>query len=196
MKNLLIVTTLLLLFSCKEKTENAVVAAENSNIISSVGSQKGSRYSEGSSLIDAIYFEMIKDDKELQALHDEINLIGKNSVELVKKKRELLIKPSEYYTEVNREIAMIKDSILKQEMKNFIKESSDNFTRKEKELEMVIKDIEINNGRINDYYNFFKIKKTLPEIEKYQNQNPLKLEELKKMVEDQKQLLEKLKNLK
>ena len=196
MKNLLIITTLLLLFSCKEKTENAVVAAENSNIISSVGSQKGSRYSEGSSLIEAIYFEMIKDDKELQALHDEINLIGKNSFELVKKKRELLIKPSEYYTEVNREIAMIKDSILKQEMKNFIKESSDNFSRKEKELEMVIKDIEINNGRINDYYNFFKIKKTLPEIEKYQNQNPLKLEELKKMVEDQKQLLEKLKNLK
>lgn len=196
MKNLLIITTLLLLFSCKEKTENAVVAAENSNIISSVGSQKGSRYSEGSSLIEAIYFEMIKDDKELQALHDEINLIGKNSFELVKKKRELLIKPSEYYTEVNREIAMIKDSILKQEMKNFIKESSDNFTRKEKELEMVIKDIKINNGRINDYYNFFKIKKTLPEIEKYQNQNPLKLEELKKMVEDQKQLLEKLKNLK
>ena len=196
MKNLLIITTLLLLFSCNEKTENAVVAAENSNIISSVGSQKGSIYSEGSSLIDAIYFEMIKDDKELQALHDEINLIGKNSFELVKKKKELLIKPSEYYTEVNREIAMIKDSILKKEMKNFIKESSDNFTRKEKELEMVIKDIKINNGRINDYYNFFKIKKTLPEIEKYQNQNPLKLEELKKMVEDQKQLLEKLKNLK
>lgn len=196
MKNLLIITTLLLLFSCKEKTENAVVAAENSNIISSVSSQKGSRYSEGSSLIDAIYFEMIKDDKELQALGEEINLIGKNSFELVKKKRELLIKPSEYYGEVNREIAMIKDSILKKEMQDFIKDSAVRFTKKKKELEMVIKDIEINNGRINDYYNYFKIKKTLPEIEKYQNQNPLKLEELKKMVKDQNQLLEKLKNMK
>ena len=89
MKNILVITTLLILFSCKEKTENAVVAAENTTVISSIGSQKGSRYSKGSSLIDAIYFEMIKDDKELQALDDEINLIGKNSFELVKKKREL-----------------------------------------------------------------------------------------------------------
>ena len=196
MKNLLIITTLVLLFSCKEKTENAVVAAGNSNVISSVESKTGSRYSKGSSLIDAIYFEMIKDDKVLKALDEEINLIRKNSDELISQKQELLIKPSEYYGEVNREIAMIKDSILKKEMKNFIKESSDNFTRKEKELEMVIKDLEINNGRINDYYNFFKIKKTLPEIEKYQNQNPLKLEELKKIIADQNQLLETLKNMK
>ena len=196
MKNLLIITTLLLLFSCKEKTENAVVAAENSNVISSVESKTGSRYSKGSSLIDAIYFEMIKDDKVLKALDEEINLIRKNSDELISQKQELLIKPSEYYGEVNREIAMIKDSVLKKEMQNFIKESSDNFTRKEKELEMVIKDLEINNGRINDYYSFFKIKKTLPEIEKYQNQNPLKLEELKKMIADQNELLEKLKNMK
>ena len=196
MKNILITTTLLLLFSCKEKTENAVVAAENTSVISSVGSQKGSRYSKGSSLIDAIYFEMIKDDKVLKALDEEINLIRKNSDELISQKQELLIKPSEYYGEVNREIAMIKDSILKKEMQDFIKDSAVRFTKKKKELEMVIKDIEINNGRINDYYNFFKIKKTLPEIEKYQNQNPLKLEELKKMVEDQNQLLEKLKNMK
>ncbi|WP_373708884.1 hypothetical protein [Kaistella sp.] len=196
MKNLLIIATLFLSFSCKEKTENAVIAAGNSNVISSVESKTGSRYSKGSSLIDAIYFEMIKDDKVLQALDEEINLIRKNSDELISQKQELLIKPSEYYGEVNREIAMIKDSILKKEMKNFIKESSDNFTRKEKELEMVIKDLEINNGRINDYYNFFKIKKTLPEIEKYQNQNPLKLEELEKMIADQNQLLEKLKNMK
>ncbi len=196
MKNLLIIATLFLSFSCKEKTENAVIAAGNSNVISSVESKTGSRYSKGSSLIDAIYFEMIKDDKVLQALDEEINLIRKNSDELISQKQELLIKPTEYYGEVNREIAMIKDSILKKEMKNFIKESSDNFTRKEKELEMVIKDLEINNGRINDYYNFFKIKKTLPEIEKYQNQNPLKLEELEKMIADQNQLLEKLKNMK
>lgn len=196
MKNLLIIATLFLLFSCKEKTENAVVAAENSNVISSVASKTGTRYSKGSSLVDAIYFEMIKDDKVLKALDEEINLIRKNSDELISQKQELLIKPSEYYGEVNREIAMIKDSILKNEMKNFIKESSDNFTRKEKELEMVIKDLEVNNGRINDYYNFFKIKKTLPEIEEYQNQNPLKLEELKKMIADQNELLEKLKNMK
>lgn len=196
MKNLLFISTLLLLFSCKEKTENAVVAAENSNVISSVGSQKGSRYSKGSSLIDAIYFEMIKDDKVLKALDKEINLIRKNSDELISQKQELLIKPSEYYGEVNQKIMMIKDSILKKEMQNFIKESSDKFTTSSKELYFIMRKIDSNMRTINQHYDFFKIKKTLPEIEKYQNQNPLKLEELKKIVEDQNQLLEKLKNMK
>ncbi|MEC5156544.1 hypothetical protein [Chryseobacterium sp. MP_3.2] len=196
MKNLLIIATLVLLFSCKEKTENAVVAAENANVISSVGSQKGSRYSEGSSLIDAIYFELIKNDKELQALDDEINLMGKNSFELITKKKELLNKPTEYYEEVSQKITAIKDSVLKKEMQNFIKESLDKFTKHKTDLQMIVRQIDSNSSKINQYYDFFKIKKTLPEIEKYQNQNPLKLEEVKKMIADQNQLLEKLKNVK
>ena len=196
MKNLLIITTLLLLFSCKEKTEYAVVAADNSNVISSVESKTGSRYSKGSSLIDAIYFEMIKEDKVLQAFDDEINLMQKNSFELIKKKNELLEKPTEYFGEVNEKINAVKDSVLKKEMQNFITERSDKFSKNKKDLQMIIRQINSNNHRFNQHYDFFKIKKTLPEIEKYQNQNPLKLEELKKMIADQNELLEKLKNMK
>ena len=196
MKNLLVITIAILLFSCKEKTENAVVAAEKSNIVSSVSSQKGSRYSEGTSLIDAIYFEIIKEDKELQLLDDEINLIGKNSYEHIKKKEELLDKPKEYFGEVNEKIAADKDSILKKQMQNFIKESSDHFTKSKQDLRLLISQIDSNNRSITQHYDFFKIRKTLPEIEKYQKQNPLKLEELKKIITDQNQLLEKLKNLK
>lgn len=196
MKNLLIITTLLLLFSCKEKTAKAVVATLNSNVISNVDSQKGSRYSKGSSLIDAIYFEMIKDDKVLKALDEEINLIRKNSDELISQKQELLDKPREYFGEVNQKITAVKDSVLKKEMQNFIKESADKFTTKSKELHFIMRKSDSNIRTINQHYDFFKIKKTLPEIEKYQNQNPLKLEELNKIVEDQNQLLEKLKNMK
>lgn len=194
MKNLLIVATLLLIFSCKEKKENAVAATENSNIISSVESAKGHRYSKGSSLIDAIYFEMIEEDKALKSLDDEILLLMKNSGELTRKKEELLYKPSEYYNEVNEKIATIKDSLLKKEMQNFIKESLGNFDKKKKDLELISKQIESNNKKISTQYYFFKIKKTLPEIEKYQNQNPLKLEDLNQLISDQNQLLEKLKN--
>lgn len=196
MKNLLIIATLFLLFSCKEKTENAVVAAGNSTVVSSVESKSGSRYSKGSSLIDAIYFELIKEDKVLQALDDEINLIQKNSLELIKKKKELLEKSTEYFGEINHKIKAVKDSVLKKEMQNFIKESSDKFTTNKENLQTVIRQIDSNNRKINDQYDFFKIKRTLPEIEKYQNQNPLKLEELKKMIADQNELLEKLKNMK
>lgn len=196
MKNLLIITTLLFLFSCKEKNENAVVAAENANVVSSVESKSSTRYKKGNSLIDAIYFEMIKKDEALKLLDDEINSIKKNSIELIIQKEELLYKPHEYYGDVDRKIAMINDSVLKKEMQNFIKSSSDNFKKKKKDLELIIKQIESNNRKINDRYDFYKIKKTLPEIEKYQNQNPVKLEELNKMISDQNELLVKLKNLK
>lgn len=196
MKNLLIITTLVLLFSCKEKTENAVLAAQNSNVISSVESKNGSRYSKGSSLIDAIYFKIIKEDKVLQALDDEINLMQKNSFELITNKKELLNKSTEYFGEVNQKIKAVKDSVLKREMQNFIKESSDKFTKNKGDLQMVIRQLNSNDHSLNQHYDFFKIRKTLPEIEKNQNENPLKLEELKKMIADQNQLLEKLKKMK
>lgn len=161
MKNLLFISTLLLLFSCKEKTENAVVAAENSNVILSVGSQKGSRYSKGSFLIDAIYFEMIKDDKVLKALDEEINLIRNNSDELISQKQELLDKPREYFGEANQKITEVKDSVLKKEMQNFIKESADKFTTSSKELHFIMRKSDSNMRTINQHYDFFKIKKNI-----------------------------------
>ena len=93
MKNLLMVITLLFLFSCTEKSENAVVAAGNSNVISNVESTKGSIYSKGSSLIDAVYLEMIKKDEALKSLDDEINSIGKRSNELILQKQQMLLLP-------------------------------------------------------------------------------------------------------
>lgn len=191
MKNLSIAATLLLIFSCNENADNA----ENSNIISTVESKSFSRYSKGSSLIDAIYFEMIKEDKDLQTLDKEINLIGQNSFEIIKKKKELLEKPTEYFGAVYQKITAIRDSDLKKEMQSFIKESADNFTKNKKDLYNLMAQIDSNNLNINQHYDFFKIKKTLPEIEKYQNQNPIKLEEMKKMITDQNQLLEKLEKM-
>ncbi|WP_159436354.1 hypothetical protein [Chryseobacterium indoltheticum] len=49
---------------------------------------------------------------------------------------------------------------------------------------------------MNSLYNAFKIKKTLPEIEKYQNAHPLKTDSLNNFINKQNQLLNELKNLK
>ncbi len=195
MKNLLLATLLLFLFSCKEENNNAVAATKNSaNIVTNVESKLSSRYSKGSSLIDAIYYEMIKDDKALNVLDDEIIAIRKNSNELIKQKLLLLDKPTEYFDEVAERINMIKDSLLKKEAKDFINQSEVLFLKKKTDLDLIIINIKQNNAAINDQYQVFKIKKTLPEIEKYEEQNPLKTEELNALIATQKQLLERLKN--
>lgn len=49
---------------------------------------------------------------------------------------------------------------------------------------------------IHSHYSAFKIRKTLPEIEKYQNAHPLKTDSLEKFIEKQNKLLIELKNLK
>lgn len=193
MKKLIPLLVLLFLFSCKEKSENAVVATENSNIISSVDSKSFSRYSKGGSLIDAIYFEMIKDDEKLKSLDDQILKLRNNSYHLISQKKELLQKPSIYFQEANERISLLKDSMLKKEMEDHIQESYRQFSKKRENLEKIEKQIGKNAQKINDFYNAFKIKKTLPEIEKYQNQNPLKLEELHQLISEQSQLIEQLK---
>ena len=90
----------------------------------------------------------------------------------------------------------ITDSLLKKEMQNFIKPSLENFNKKKEDLRLIVLQIQRNNRKITEYYDAFKIKKTLPEIEKYQKQNSLNLNDLDKMISEQNHLLDKLKNLK
>ena len=195
MKNLLIVTILLLVFSCKDKSANEI-EAQDDNVISSVESKSFTRYSKGSSLIDEIYFELTKNDVRLKMLDDEINLIIKKSKELIAQKEKILEKPTEYFNNVNGKIMNITDSLLKKEMQNFIKPSLENFNKKKEDLRLIVMQIQRNNRKITEFYDAFKIKKTLPEIEKYQKQNPLNLNDLDKMISEQNHLLDKLKNLK
>ena len=195
MKNLLIVTILLLVFSCKDKSANEI-KSQNENVISSVESKSFTRYSKGSSLIDEIYFELIKNDESLKMLDDKINLINKNSNELITQKEKILEKPTEYFDDVNSNIKNLTDSLLKKEMQNFVKLSLENFNKKKEELRLIVTQIQRNKRKITEFYDAFKIKKTLPEIEKYQKQNPLNLNDLDKLISEQNHLLDKLKNLK
>ncbi len=74
--------------------------------------------------------------------------------------------------------------------------SSDQYELKIKNVKNLISQLNTNMERINDLYTIFKIRKTLPEIEKYQNAHPLKTDSLENFVKKQNQLLNELKNLK
>ncbi len=199
MKKIFLISSIIFFFSCESKKEEAVAVKPNEvkSVVSEVETSTSfARYRKGSSMLDAIYFEIIKDDKELLALDEKIKELNENENKLIRDKKEALSKANQYFADVNLEIKGITDSLLKKEIKNAIRSSEEKNSKSNTELETFEKQFENNSLKIDEAYTAFKIKKTLPEIEKYQNQNPLKLDDLYKLITEQNQLLEKIKKLK
>ncbi|WP_172282469.1 hypothetical protein [Chryseobacterium sp. LAM-KRS1] len=195
-KILYIISLVALLISCKENnSENAPIA---DNLVdhaeSSVsGSFKSGR---GGDMIDQIYSELIKNDNNLKVLDDKISDANREAIQVIFKYKEILDKSESYYHDAQYHTDAISDSILKNELTKSIKASSDQYSLKVKNIKDLISQIDVNEKKMNDLYTAFKIRKTLPEIEKYQQAHPLKTDQLNMFINKQNTLLNELKNLK
>lgn len=195
-KILYIISLVALLISCKENnSENAPIA---DNLVdhaeSSVsGSFKSGR---GGDMIDQIYSELIKNDNNLKVLDDKISDANREAIQVIFKYKEILDKSESYYHDAQYHTDAISDSILKNGLTKSIKASSDQYSLKVKNIKDLISQIDVNEKKMNDLYTAFKIRKTLPEIEKYQQAHPLKTDQLNIFINKQNTLLKELKNLK
>lgn len=184
------------LLSCSEnKSENKpIIKNAVDNADSSIkGSFESNR---NENMIDNIYSELIKNDKKLSVLDDKITKTNEKLRKVTEQYEYVLNKSESYYRDADYEAKAITDSLLKHQIKNQIKISSDQYDLKIKNVKNLIAQLNKNTERMNDFYTAFKIKKTLPEIEKYQNAHPLKTDSLNNFINKQNTLLNELKNLK
>ncbi|OCA78848.1 hypothetical protein BBH99_20415 [Chryseobacterium contaminans] len=192
MKKILFAAALALsLLSCRENKPIIENAVDNTD--SKISS---SRYIKGQNMLDAIYYEQIKNDESLKKLDEKIVILQEDSRKVKNLYQDILRKNDEYYSDAEYAANSINDSALKKNISNLVKESSDQYnvnTQKLKELSLKITK---NSQNIYGYYMAFKIRKTLPEIEKYQKAHPLKTDSLEQFINKQNQLLEELKKLK
>lgn len=200
MKKILFVSALALsVLSCKEnKPENRPIV-ENAvdNAESSVGSLKESKlYSRDVNMVHQIYNELIKNDKNLQALDERMRNVEEETEKVTSQYDNVINKTETYYQNANDLTKAINDSILKQEIAQQIKTSSEKYNLKIKRIQDLINEVNKNSVKLHDQYTVFKIRKTLPEIEKYQNAHPLKTDSLNNFISKQNKLLNELKNLK
>ncbi|WP_294201267.1 hypothetical protein [Chryseobacterium sp. sg2396] len=196
-KTLLTTTLLILLFSCNENRPENKPLIENAvdNTDSSLkGSFESSRYDDN--MIDKIYSELIKNDKKLSALDEKILKIHEEESKVIREYENIFIKSEAYYRDAKNQSNSITDSLLKHQIKNQLKLSADKYDIKVKNMKALISRISKNTETINNVYIVFKIRKTLPEIEKYQNAHPLKTDNLEHFIGKQDQLLNELKNIK
>ncbi|WP_312076784.1 hypothetical protein [Chryseobacterium sp.] len=197
MKKIIITSALsLLIISCEQKSRN--IPLEN-NVVDHVESSssislKGSR-GQGNMVFD-IYSELLKNDKSLQNLEQKIENVNKETNSVISEYQKILNKSENYYDDAKQLTKSITDSMVKKEIERDVKFSSERYNLKTKKIKDLIVQINKNTNIIQDQHTIFKIKKTIPEIEKYQNAHPLKTDNLENFINKQNQLLNELKNLK
>lgn len=202
MKKILFASILALsLLSCRENKSRQVPVVENAvdNAESSVSEtiKKNTRYSsrEGN-LVHEIYQELIKNDKALLDLDTRIENIQKETENVLSEYTDIIDKSETYYNDATVLSSSITDSTIKKQIEKEIKASSEKYDIKTQTIRDLIAKIKTNRTTLHDQYLVFKIRKTLPKIEKYQSAHPLKTDHLNQFINKQNILLQELKNLK
>lgn len=202
MKKILFASILALsLLSCRENKLKQTPVVENAvdNAESSVSGaiKKNTRYSsrEGN-LVHEIYQELIKNDKNLQDLDSRIDNIQKDAETSISEYDDIIGKSETYYNDASALSNSVTDSVTKKQIEKEIKASAEKYAVKTQTIRDLIGKIKANKAALYDQYIVFKIRKTLPEIEKYQTAHPLKTDSLYQFINKQNKLLQELKNLK
>ncbi|MCD9615613.1 hypothetical protein [Chryseobacterium gleum] len=199
MKKILLALTLILsLLSCTENNRQApIVDNAVDNAESSVSSSiKKNTYSREGNLVHEIYQELIKNDKALQDLDKRIAVISKETEDAITEYDDVIQKSETYYNDAMALSNSVTDSVTKKQIEKEIKASSEKYDIKTQTIRNLITKIKTNRTTVHDQYLIFKIRKTLPEIEKFQTAHPLKTDSLNQFINKQNKLLEELKKLK
>ncbi|WP_284460410.1 hypothetical protein [Chryseobacterium sp.] len=198
MKKILFASTLALsILSCTENKQQNPPLVENAvdNAESSVSGSFKSYRGKGTS-VDNIYFELIKNDKNLTALNSRVVKTFEETEKALAVYKNILDTSESFYQDAHYQTKAITDSLVKQQIEKEITSSSDRYKLTVKNITDRISQITKNNETLTSTYTAFKIRKTLPEIEKYQKAHPLKTDSLDSFITKQNQLLEELKKLK
>lgn len=154
------------------------------------------RLSKSQDILDGIYAEYIKNRQDLQNMDAEISSIQNDKRLVAEIYNDVLSNSGDYYKSAESRTESIRDSVTKKEILNLIRNSQDNYFVKIKKLAQLKREINQNYFEIYSWYDVFKIRKTLGEIEKYQSAHPLETDSLENFIRKQKNVLNKLKNLK
>ncbi|CEJ69267.1 hypothetical protein BN1195_01565 [Chryseobacterium oranimense G311] len=197
MKKILFASALALsILSCKQNESGNATVAENA-VDDTDSSLKGSFESgRNENMIDKIYSELIKKDKKLKELDEKLVKLNEENRKVLTTYEDILYKSESFYQDAHFQATNVKDSLLKQQLEKEIKISSDSYNQKISKVKELINKVNTNNDHITNLYTAFKIRKALPEIEKYQNAHPMKTDNLESFIEKQNQLLSELKNIK
>lgn len=146
-------------------------------------------------ILDGIYTEYIKNNKDLQSLDSKIADIQNDKHQVMKIYNDVIGNSENYYEIAKYRAKSIRDSGTKKEILSLLRNSEESYFLKTKRLNELKRKINQNYFEIYTWYDVFKIRKTLGEIEKYQNAHPLETDSLENFIRKQNDIINKLKTL-
>ncbi len=122
-------------------------------------------------IVQNLYDEMLKDDKELQKFENGIEKINSDKTDSLEYYHSYLDKNTSYYNSADNYLSSIKDSVMKNRIKQILAESNTRFESGITQHKNLVQQIESKERWLTDLHVAVKIIKTLPVMEKYQREN-------------------------
>lgn len=117
-----------------------------------------------------LYNELESKNIGLKQLEDKINELYSSKSDSTNEFAQFNEKNQEYFASANRHIATIRDSVLRDKVKGLMEENIKKYTASVAKHKELLKLIETKDLSIADLHTLLKIVKTLPLIEKYQQE--------------------------
>lgn len=203
MKNFAYLLLPILLTSCTKNTsikKNSDTPAEQTNVVENIDAkstdpfQKSYRTNAG--MVNDIYNQLVLSDKNLAKLDTQIKNLNSKTEEVISVYENVLSNSDNYYKDALQKTESFQDTIMRKKVDSVMVNSAKKYEEKTLNVKKYIASAKMNIAVINDNYTSFKIYKTLPEIEKYQNNNTFDVTNLNNLMNEQNKILTDLKNTK
>lgn len=203
MKNFVYLLLPILLFSCKENSsirKNADLPAEQTNVVENIDAKSTDpfqkTYRTNAGMVEDIYNQLVLSDKNLAKLDTQIKNLNTKTNEVVSVYESVLANSDNYYKDALAKTATFQDTLMRKRVDSVMMNSSKKYEEKTANVKNYIAAAKSNIAIINDQYSTFKIHKTLPEIEKYQNTNSFDVTNINNLMSEQNKILSNLKKAK
>jgi len=122
-------------------------------------------------LVESLYTELLTKDIDLKKLEDKIDELNKSKSDTTELFDNFNAKNESYFNSAERHIADIKDSLIRDKIKNLVASQLTKYNSRIARHKELLKLIEAKQLTISDLHNVLKIIRTLPLIDKYQKDN-------------------------
>jgi predicted ATPase with chaperone activity len=198
-KQIFLFLTFITLFSCNEiKRENNPTI--NDQVPIALQDHKSYELESiskraSNNLVEELYNEILKNDKDLQLLIKSIEDNYKSQNKSKELFNAFFDKNTQYYSNANSMIMNINDTLLKNKVERLIFNSENNYKALSKESYNLLSTIDKNNISLNEYQQILKITTTISMIEKYQKDQLPSYKSLNTIIKEQSNQIKKLKQL-
>ena len=146
-------------------------------------------------LVESLYAELLKNNVDLKQLEENIKALRNNKADSTLLFDKFNEKNRLYYSAADRHISTMNDSLMRDKMKMMIATNLAKYNKTIGKHTELTKMITTNNLSIEDLHTMLKIVKTLPLIEKYQNDNLPNTQSMEGFIKQQEETIKQLDTL-